>query len=386
MKIAYLSTFYPYRGGIAQFNAALYKAFIAKGHEAVAYTFLRQYPELLFPGKSQFVQPGDNAEKIDSQRILDTANPISYMRAANKIKSGKPDLYLTKFWMPYFAPSLGKIAKSLHIYNDKIINISILDNVIPHEKRFGDMQFIKYFVKNNDGFIVMSEKVKQDLLSIDKNAVSRHHVHPLYDHFGEQIDKEKAREKLGIPRDKKLLLFFGFIRKYKGLDLLIRTMYDLPDDYHLIIAGETYEDFAPYQKMIDDLNLSDKITLMVRYINDNEVPTLFSAADVCVLPYKSATQSGIVGISYNFDLPLIATKVGGLEEMIGNYGTGIMTERPDRDALKNAILKYFNENKIEDYKKNILKYKKLASWESHAETIESLYNEIKEAKLLKKYP
>lgn len=386
MKIAYLSTFYPYRGGIAQFNAALYHSLQAMEHEVIPYTFTRQYPELLFPGKSQYVQPGDIAEKISSLRVLDTANPISYIRTANKIKNSNPNILLTKFWMPYFAPSLGKVAKSLKQSNMEIVNISILDNVIPHEKRMGDMQFIKYFIKNNDGFIVMSEKVKQDLLSFNKSAMFHHHVHPLYDHFGDKYEKENARGELNIPKDKRVLLFFGFIRKYKGLDLLIRAMYDLSDDYHLIIAGETYEDYSHYQKMISDMKLDSRVTQMVRYINDNEVPKLFSAADVCILPYKSATQSGIVGIAYHFDLPIIATKVGGLEEMIGNYQTGIMTERADHDSLKNAIHKYFNENKIEEYRSNIAKYKKIASWESMASSIISLYHKINDARIKKMYP
>lgn len=386
MKIAYLSTFYPYRGGIAQFNAALYNALQNRGHKVTPYTFFRQYPELLFPGKSQLVQPGDNAEIIESVKILDTANPISFIRAANKIKAGKPDVYLTKFWMPYFAPSLGKVAKSLRQSDLGCLNISILDNVIPHEKRTGDMAFINYFIKNNDAFIVMSTKVKEDLLKIDPNAVFEYHVHPLYDHFGDKLDKAEARKKLGVPEHSKALLFFGFIRKYKGLDLLIRTLYDLPDDYHLIIAGETYEDFEPYQKMINDLRLQERVSLNIRYINDEEVPTFFSAADACVLPYRSATQSGIVGISYHFDLPLIATKVGGLEEMIGNYQTGIMAEHADRESLKAAILKYFNSGKIQEYSKNISKYKEIASWESLAGAVEKLYDRALQEKAKKMYP
>jgi glycosyltransferase involved in cell wall biosynthesis len=386
MKIAYLSTFYPYRGGIAQYNAALYNALSALGHDVKPYTFFRQYPELLFPGKSQFVQPDDNAEKIDAERILDTVNPISYVRAANKIKRFEPDIYLTKFWMPFFAPSLGKVAKALRNSDLECYNISILDNVIPHEKRLGDMNFIKYFLNNNDGFIVMSEKVKHDLTSLKPDAIYEHQVHPLYDHFGEKKDQKEARQKLGIGEHKRVLLFFGFIRKYKGLDLLIRTLYDLPEDYHLIIAGETYEDFSANQKMIKDLRLEDRITLMVRYINDSEVPDLFSAADVCVLPYRSATQSGIVGISYHFDLPLIATKVGGLEEMIGNYQTGIMAERADRESLKAAIFKFFNDGRRDELKKNIAKYKNLATWNSLAAKIESLYDKLREARIKKQYP
>ncbi|MCX6148731.1 MAG: glycosyltransferase [Candidatus Kapabacteria bacterium] len=364
MKIAYLSTFYPYRGGIAQFNASLFKEF-EKYNETKAFTFSRQYPDLLFPGSSQLVSETDIAEKIDAERILDTINPFSYLSAASKINKFNPDLLITKFWMPFFAPSLGSVTRRLK--NTK--RISILDNVIPHEKRIGDMQLINYFLNSNDAFIAMSRTVQNDLLSLKPNAKSILIPHPLYDHFGAKIDKEEACKKLNIPQDNKILLFFGFIRDYKGLDLLIEAMSRLGDTYHLVIAGEVYGDYSKYEKQIDGLGIRDKVSNFVRYISDEEVPLFFSCADVCILPYKTATQSGIVGISYHFDLPIISTDVGGLREMIGDFNTGLMVESPNSELIANAINEYFSSGKIEEYKQNILKYKSLANWKNLAREI-----------------
>jgi len=374
MKIAYLSTFYPYRGGIAQFNAALYRYF-ERTNEIKAFTFKRQYPNFLFPGTSQLVTNNDTTDKIASVRVLDSINPLSYISSARKIKNFAPDLLITKFWLPFFGPSLGYVAKSQK--NSGTINISIIDNVIPHEKRIGDLQFVKYFLKQNHGFIVMSDAVKNDLLKLKPNAQFKELVHPLYDHFGEKINQSEAKAKLNIPKDKKVLLFFGFIRSYKGLELLLETMKYLSEDYLLVIAGEVYGDFKEYSDYIKKENLESKVMLHVRYIADSEVPLFFSASDVCILPYKSATQSGITGISYHFDLPIIATDVGGLKESIEPYKTGSVIAKPLANMMFAAIEDYFNFNLKEQYQKNIQSYKKNASWETLGKGILEFYNELK---------
>lgn len=372
MKIAYLSTFYPYRGGIAQFNAALYREF-EKKYEINAYTFFRQYPEMLFPGKSQMVGPDDNADPINAIRTLDTINPIGYFRAASKIKAFKPNLFITKYWMPFFAPSLGSVAKSLE---KNCVNISILDNVIPHEKRPGDIKLTKFFLSHNKGFVVMSEAVRDDLLSLQPDAKYVMHTHPLYNHFGNKTEKEEARDKMNIPFGKKVLLFFGFIRDYKGLDLLIQALKNLPEDYYLVIAGEAYGSFDYYESLIQKLGLNDRVLRLVRYIPDHETALLFSAADLCVLPYKTATQSGIIGISYHFDLPVVATDVGGLKESIEPHNTGILAGAPTVDNVTKSIKKYFDENMQDTLSKNISEYKAEASWESLADSIINMYYEI----------
>ncbi len=371
MRIAYLSTFYPFRGGIAQFNALLYKE-LADKHDAIPYTFLRQYPDFLFPGQTQYVQEGDTAEKIDSKKVLDTANPLSYVRAAKKIAPFKPDLLLTKFWMPYFAPSLGKVAK--HLSKSGTKSISILDNVIPHETRPGDISLIKYFLKANDAFVVMSDTVKDDLLKLKPNAVFAHHPHPLYDHFGLKMQKVNARKAMNIPEKSKVLLFFGFIRDYKGLDLLLQAIKQLPEDYFLLIAGEVYGSFDKYEEMINRMDIRSRVGLNVRYIGDDEVSRFFSVADACVLPYKSATQSGIVGISYHFDLPVIATDVGGLKEMIEPFGTGAMIKRPNANDITTTIKEFFESGNSASSIENIQQYKKQYNWKTLADSIENLYD------------
>ncbi len=365
MRIAYLSTFYPYRGGIAQFNANLLNEF-KKQHDAKAFTFTRQYPNILFPGKTQLVTSDDKTEEIESERVLDSINPFSYYSAPKKILAFQPEILLMKYWMSFFAPSLGKTARLLK--KKGIKTISILDNVISHEKRPGEIVLTKYFLNSNSGFVVMTESVKNDLLRLKPDAKYIIAPHPLYDHFGKKIDNASARAQLKIPIDKKVLLFFGFIRDYKGLDLLIEAMKHLDESYVLVIAGEIYGSFNKYDEKIKQLGVQDKIIKHVRYINDNEVPLFFSAADVCVLPYKNATQSGIAGISFHFDLPVIATNVGGLGEMIENGKSGLIVNEISSEAIASTIKKFFAE-KSSDYFSKIQVYNQKHSWENLAKSI-----------------
>jgi glycosyltransferase involved in cell wall biosynthesis len=373
IKIAFLSTFYPYRGGIAQFNARLYKQLTTK-HEIKAFTFTRQFPNLLFPGKSQYISKEDKAEIINSERILDSINPISYIKSAKRIQEYCPDLLLLRFWMPFFAPSFGMVASKLRKNGIKVI--AILDNVIPHEQRFFDIVFIKYFLKRIDGFIVMSETVKKDLISIKPDSKFILKPHPLYDHFDESINSMEARRQLGLPENKKLLLYFGFIRDYKGLDTLLVSMRYLPDEYHLVIAGEIYGDFGKYQKLIDNYKINNKISLFIRYINDPEVPTFFSAADVCILPYKSATQSGIVQVAYNYNLPVIASNVGGLSEIIDHQKNGFLVEPNRPNILAGVIEEYFTKGLYERFSKNIKEKKVKYSWSVFSDSLIEFYKTL----------
>ena len=343
MKIAFLSTFYPFRGGIAQFNALLYRE-LEKDHEVKSYTFTRQYPNFLFPGKTQLVTADDNADEIPSLRILDTINPFSYIRTARAIKNRKPDLVITKYWMTFFAPSLGFVLSRQSRYTKRI---AILDNVIPHERRFFDHAFNRYFLNRNDGFIAMTEKVKNDLLKYIPDAKCIVIPHPIYNQFGAKWVQSEALEKLELSKlkDKKLLLFFGIIRDYKGLDMLLEVMALLDDSYHLLIAGEAYGDFNKYTTQMDELNISSRCHVFERYISDQEVPLFFSAADVVMLTYKTATQSGIAGIAQHFELPIIATNVGGLAESIDHDTTGYVCDSLDPSTIKNWVMKYFDEGK-----------------------------------------
>lgn len=359
MRIAVLSCFYPFRGGIAQFNAALY-AELGKTDIVGAFNFSRQYPNFLFPGKTQYVTPDDEAMPVESTAILDTANPFSWIKAAKKIREWKPDVLIMRYWMSYFAPSLGFVAR--HAGKGCKV-IGILDNVVPHEPRFFDTPFTKYFLGGCDGFVTMCDAVTEDLLRLKPDARYIMRQHPLYSHFGEKLSRSKAEEALGLKPGKKNILFFGLIRQYKGLDILLEAFAGLDDSYQLIIAGEPYGSFEPYQKIIDSIPGKDRIHIFPKYIKDSEVKDYFSAADVTVLPYRSATQSGISSVSYHFEVPMIVTDVGGLKSTIGDTGTGIVAEKAEPDCIRKEIERYFAEPATrQDCIERIQKEKRRLSW------------------------
>ena len=360
MKIAFLSTFFPFRGGIAQFNALLYRA-LEKENTIKAFTFKRQYPEFLFPGETQFVTPEDKVDEIPAIRVLDSINPLTYILSARKVKEFEPDIIITKYWMTFFGPSLGYVCKKL---NRKAKRISVLDNVIPHEKRFFDGFCNRYFLNNNDGFIVMSDAVLNDLLSIKPEAKYLRVNHPVYDHFPALINQDEAQKQLGLDPSKKTILFFGFIRDYKGLDLLIQAMEDLDESYQLVIAGEVYGSFEKYQLLVNQSKAKNRISLFNKYIGDDDVAIYFSASDVCVLPYKSATQSGITSISNHYNLPIIATNVGGLKETIHHEKTGLIVDVADSKEIASTINHYFNHDYKSVFAQNIAIEKAENSWEN----------------------
>ncbi|MBR5056369.1 MAG: glycosyltransferase [Bacteroidales bacterium] len=366
MRIAYLSTFYPFRGGIAQFNADLYEALVEAGHEVKAFTFTVQYPSFLFPGKTQYVTEADKAKVIDSEAILNTANPLTYRAAARKIEEWKPDMLVMKYWMSYLAPSLGTVARRLRKKGVKVI--TILDNVIPHEQKFFDKPFSKWFLKQNDGCIAMSDSVLTDMLSLTPDKKHLLVNHPLYDHFGERISRDEAAARLGIDPGLRTLLFFGLIRDYKGLDLLIDAMSLLDDSYQLVIAGESYGPFEKYDAQIEASPARERIKVFNRYIGDEEVPAFFSAADLCVLPYKSATQSGITAISTHFEVPVVATPVGGLPQSVGEAGIGVITEDVSAEAIAKAV-KAFDAAQEASCKAAIAAFKDENTWDKFAEKL-----------------
>ena len=366
MKIAILSCFYPYRGGISQFNACLYGE-LSRNHDVKAFNFSRQYPEFLFPGKTQFVTEDDEAVPVESTSLLDTANPFTYIKTYRAIREWKPDVLIVRYWMSYFAPSLGYITRKMKKHC-KVI--SILDNVTPHEQRFFDTPLTKYFLKGSTGCVTLCEAVSEDLLKMNPDATYTVIQHPLYSHFGQKKSREDAERKLGLKSGKKNILFFGLIRKYKGLDILLEAFEKLPDDYQLIIAGEPYGSFEPYQKIIDRLPGKDRIVKVLKYIKDSEVSDYFSAADLAVLPYRSATQSGISSVSYHFEVPMIVTDVGGLKETIGDRGTGLVSEHGTPEAIASEIERYFADPQIaEDCIRNIRSEKERLSWSGFADRL-----------------
>ena len=342
MRIALLSCFHPFRGGISQFNASLYLE-LGKSHTVKAFNFKRQYPDFLFPGKTQYVTKDDDAVPVESEALLDTANPFTYGSTYRAIRGWKPDMVIISYWMSYFGPSLGYIARRLKKHC-KVI--SILHNVIPHEPRFFDAPLTRYFLSGCTGNITLCDEVAGDLRKLSPGVPCVTLFHPIYGHFGEKMPREEAERLLGLASGKKNLLFFGLIRDYKGLDILLDAFGKLDESYQLIVAGEPYGSFEKYQAIIDRSSARDRIRLFTRYIKDSEVKDYFSAADLAVLPYRSATQSGISAIAYHFEVPMVVTDTGGLRQAIGDSGTGLVAERADADCIVKEIRTYFSDVNI----------------------------------------
>lgn len=361
MKFAILSPFYPYRGGIAQFSAMLYTELVKEGHTVQAFNFTRLYPDLLFPGKTQYVEAGDRAIAIESQRTLDSINPLSYFRTVREIRKFQPDVLIISYWMSFFVPGYAHIA---HRMKHHCQVITLVHNAIPHEPRCFDRPMASLLFKQCHGFIVMSDTVQNDLLSLRPDARCIRNPHPLYNHFGDKLPKEEACRKLQLPPDKKTLLFFGLIRDYKGLDLLIDAIGQLDDSYQLIIAGECYGSFDKYAEQIQASSATDRISVHNQYISDADIPLYFSAADALVLPYRSATQSGVVSIAYHYDLPMLSTPVGDFPQSIARPGTGIVVPEISASALAEGIQTLFIPEKQTAFQENIAKEKAALSWET----------------------
>lgn len=363
MRVAFLSTFYPFRGGIAQFNALLYKTVEEQGHEVKAFTFTCQYPSVLFPGKTQYVTESDNAIPVESEAVLNTVNPFSYQTTVNKIAAWKPDVLILRYWMSFFAPSLGHVANRLKRKGVKVI--CIVDNALPHESRFFDKPLSKLFLKQCSACVVMSDVVQKDLLTLHPQARYQYLPHPLYTHFGEKVEKEKAQNELSLQAGKKTLLFFGLIRDYKGLDWLIQSMSMLDDSCQLIIAGESYGSFDKYESLIKESPAASRIKVFNEYIADKRVPIFFSASDLLILPYKSATQSGVISVAYHFDLPILATDVGGLRHSLEPNGTGLICAPSPKNLAEQ--IKHFFELGSEPFVEAIKKEKERLTWAKFAE-------------------
>ncbi len=297
--------------------------------------------------------------------MLSSINPLSYLRTARQIKKFKPDLVIVSYWMTFFIPAYAAI---LRLLGKKVKTITLFHNVISHEPRAFDKALTKFFIGQSTASLVLSEAVKKDLLSLNPRAKYLCSPHPLYNHFGRVEDRLQSQLRLGLKPDKKTLLFFGLIRDYKGLDLLIEAFGKLPSDYQLLIAGEPYGSFEKYEKQIAALPNAQDVHCEARYIKDDEVPLFFSAADVCILPYRSATQSGITSIAYHFNLPMLATAVGGLQESIRDGENGVIVA-PTADGIVAGIHRFFAEGNREKFAANIAQLKKDLSWETLANAI-----------------
>jgi glycosyltransferase involved in cell wall biosynthesis len=368
-KVIIIGPAHPLRGGLATFNQRLAKEFIDQGNDCSIYSFSLQYPSFLFPGKTQYSdEPAPENLKINT-----------VIKIGNRLKKEKPDIIIARFWIPLMGPALGTILRRVR-KNKHAKIICIADNIIPHEKRFGDKSFTKYFLKNCDAFVTMSERVMADLRLFQKTKPARLVSHPLYDNFGKIISKSEARKHLALPENEKIILFFGFIRKYKGLDLLLEAMSILKNikpqtlNLKLLISGEFYEDERPYKEQIEKLGIKDQLILKTDFIPDSEVKYYLCAADAVIQPYRNATQSGVTPLAYHFEKPMVVTNVGGLPSLVPDGKVGLVVE-PTPTAIADGILKFYElgEQYFIPY---LREEKKKYSWQNLLSAIEQLAGNI----------
>ncbi len=364
---------HPLRGGLASYNERLARAFQQQGHRVTLYTFSLQYPDFLFPGTTQYSDEPAPTD-LDIQVRIHSVNPINWIRVGRELRRRKPDLIVVRYWIPFMGPCLGTLLRQVR-KNGHTRIVCIADNIHPHEKRPGDKAFTRYFLKPVDAFVTMSQKVLDDLRQFDARKPAVYVPHPLYDNFGEPVSRAEARTHLQLPADKPLVLFFGFIRKYKGLDLLLDAIHLLQQDplgrsLRFLIAGEFYEDEKPYHEQIRSLNIGNALILHTRFIPDSEVKYYLCAADLLVQPYRQATQSGVTPLAYHFEVPMVVTRVGGLPSLVPDGKVGLVAE-PQAQDLADKILRYFHTG-AEAFLPHLREEKKSYSWDRMVQTLLSL--------------
>jgi len=370
MNITILGTAFPLRGGIAHYNALLAAA-LGTAHTVDTVTFKRQYPAFLFPGKTQ-QESGEAVTASPAPQLVDSINPLNWVRVGRMLRDRRPDILIFKYWLPFFGPCFGTIARIVRSNNHTRI-ICICDNVLPHERRPFDVSFTRYAFAAVDAFIVQSSAVERELQQMLPRARYRHVPHPVYNIFGAASDKAQARARLGIT-DERVILFFGYVRRYKGLHVLLQAMPDLLTHIpvRLLVVGEFYDDEQSYRDQVRALGLEHAVTLHADYVPNEQVGEYFSAADAVVLPYVSATQSGIAQIAYNFDRPVIATNVGGLAEVVIDGRTGYVVPPDDPESLATAIARFYREGRGPEFGEQVHTEKRKYSWENLVAAIQEL--------------
>jgi len=365
---------WPLRGNLAAFDEKLAACFIEVGIKTKLSTFSLQYPGFLFPGSTQY--SSDPAPKgLSIEVVINSINPFNWIRVGLRIKNEKPDLIIVRYWLPFMGPCLGTILRIVK-WNKHTKVIAIVDNMIPHEKRIGDQLFTKFFVGGVDGFLTMSNKVQNDVKTFT-NKPTCVSPHPIYDHFGEAMSKVEARKILNLEEKDKVILFFGFVRAYKGLDLLIDAMNDPAikvAGIKLIIAGEFYEAPEPYLAQIESLKLTDTVSVYNKYIGEKEVKLYASAADFIIQPYKNATQSGVTPMAYHFLKPMLVTNVGGLADTVPHDKVGLVVE-PNVKAIAKGIIQLY-EKGVDHFLPNLITEKKKYSWEQMRQSFLTLYQQL----------
>lgn len=377
MKITIIGTAHPFRGGLASYNERLGRQFIDEGDDLEIITFTLQYPKLFFPGKTQYTDsPAPDKPRI--RRLLSSVNPFSWIKTAREVVRGKPDLVIFKYWHPSMSPCFGSVIRLIKRELPDTKVITIFDNVIPHERKPGYGLLTSYFTKSIDAAVVMSRSVGTDLESFRKDIPVAFNPHPLFDNYGERVSKESARSGLALSMEQNVFLFFGFIRAYKGLDLLLWAACDerlREKNIVLIVAGEFYEDDAPYKKIIKENNLGDRVILMDRFIGEEEIAPLFCGADMIVQPYRSATQSGVTQIAYHFGRPMLVTDVGGLAEIVPHGKCGYVVA-PEPKAIADALVDFIDNDREARFAECVDKERGKYGWDRLTATIRELAAKI----------
>jgi len=383
MKISLLGPAYPFRGGLATFNERLARQFSSECKDTDIRTFTRQYPRFLFPGKTQYSN-GPAPEGIKITRELNSINPFTWIRTGLKIRKERTDILLIRYWLPFMAPCLGvvaRIAKS----NKFTVIISVVDNVIPHEKRPGDIMLTKFFMNSIDGAVVLSDSVQKEVENFRKDIPVCYTPHPLFDTYGKKLNRNDALSALKLDQNCIYLLFFGFIRNYKGLDILIRAFSDSRlrgKNLKLLVAGEFYENETLYRNLVRESGLEKDVIFYDHFIENTEVGLFFSGADLVVQPYKSATQSGVTQIAYYFDKPMLVTNVGGLKEIVEHGKCGYVVE-PDPGNIADAIIDYFDNNRENAFTQCVRKEKARFSWNKVTDAVTEVFYKCMLKQLIK---
>lgn len=370
MNIIIIGTAHPYRGGLAAFNERLADQFVKEGHQVEMYTFTLQYPGFLFPGKTQYTD-APSPQNLVIKRRINSCNPLNWLAVGNEIRKKKPHLVVMAYWMSFMAPCFGTIARQIK-KNRTTRVVGLVHNMIPHEPNILDKLFPGYFVNAMDGFTTLSESVAKDIEHFDHLSKPKSWApHPIYDHYGPLISKEEARLKLGLQKEGKYVLFFGFIRDYKGLDLLIDAFGDLrlqDNGVKLLVAGEFYGDPQPYLDRIRSLDISDIVLLHNDYIPDEKVNLYFRACDIVAQPYKTATQSGVTQVAFHFEKPMLVTNVGGLPEIVPDGKIGYVVN-PDSQSIADALVAYYAEDNEARFTEGVRIEKKKYAWDRMTQAV-----------------
>lgn len=374
--ILIIGSAYPLRGGLAAYNERLAREFKQMGETVSIETFSLQYPSILFPGKTQYAD-WPAPQDIDIHVSINSINPFNWIKVGLKIKKQRPDIVIIKFWLPFMGACFGTIARIIKGNKHSRV-ISILDNLIPHEHRPGDRLLTRYFTRAVDGYIAMSESVLNDVAIFDPGKPRALCPHPLFDNFGVSIPRNEALKKLGLDPAFRYILFFGFIRDYKGLDLLLKAFADKEFEkmqLRLVIAGEFYSDSNLYLDLITKLGLQDRLVLKTDFIPDHDVVNYFCACDIIVQPYKSATQSGVTQIAYHFEKPMLVTNIGGLPEIVPHNKVGYVVE-PEPIAIASALKDFFMHERYVEFSANAKKEKEKYSWRKMVNTIYNIFESL----------